>query len=144
MVAKEPPKYALKALIESLSTCVAWRCPDGTQFFTYWPIVSFRRSLQNHPDRQTLLAQRLRRLTTILLRPFLLHNHFSSRTPNRIRNVSIQLRFADENSVTIVLCHLNYLLHLDKLLKPSIGNIINLFLLYRLFSNVGLKARFCL
>ncbi|GFW74152.1 hypothetical protein TNCV_4176971 [Trichonephila clavipes] len=25
---------------ESLQTCVAWRCPDGTQHFFRWPILA--------------------------------------------------------------------------------------------------------
>ncbi|GFY12504.1 hypothetical protein TNCV_1799261 [Trichonephila clavipes] len=34
------PNQAPRASGKSLLTCVAWRCSDGTQHFTCWPILA--------------------------------------------------------------------------------------------------------
>ncbi|GFV12970.1 hypothetical protein TNCV_3175051 [Trichonephila clavipes] len=34
------PKQAPRASGESLQTCVAWRCPDGTQHIFCWPTLT--------------------------------------------------------------------------------------------------------
>ncbi|GFU65155.1 hypothetical protein TNCV_4056251 [Trichonephila clavipes] len=35
------PNKAPRVSGKSLQTCVAWRCPDGTQYFFRWTIVPF-------------------------------------------------------------------------------------------------------
>ncbi|GFS96459.1 hypothetical protein TNCV_17791 [Trichonephila clavipes] len=34
------PNQAPRVSGESLQTCVAWRCPDGTPYLFYWPILA--------------------------------------------------------------------------------------------------------
>ncbi|GFY15243.1 hypothetical protein TNCV_1570541 [Trichonephila clavipes] len=34
------PNQALRVSVESLQTCVAWRCPDETQHLFCWPILA--------------------------------------------------------------------------------------------------------
>ncbi|GFW75934.1 hypothetical protein TNCV_4431121 [Trichonephila clavipes] len=34
------PNHALRVSGESLQTCVAWRCPDGTQHLFCWSILA--------------------------------------------------------------------------------------------------------
>lgn len=38
--ASKPPNQAPGVSSESLQTCVAWRCPDGTQHLFCWPILA--------------------------------------------------------------------------------------------------------
>ncbi|GFY34158.1 hypothetical protein TNCV_2504611 [Trichonephila clavipes] len=40
MDALKLPNQAPSVSGESLQTCVAWRCPDGTQYLFFWPILT--------------------------------------------------------------------------------------------------------
>ncbi|GFY34160.1 hypothetical protein TNCV_2504631 [Trichonephila clavipes] len=40
MDALKLPNQAPRVSGESLQTCVAWRCPDGTQYLFFWPILA--------------------------------------------------------------------------------------------------------
>lgn len=81
---KEPHNQALGASIASLSICVAWRCPEGTQFLFYclgWPLLRdcFLETFQ-------LLTVQLR-IKSLAAAEHLIEDDFLLFSPNREQNL---------------------------------------------------------